>query len=312
MSKPAPHNLGVYEARVYEMVEFAGQKYGLAAEEATILLSTLLPTDPYPPAWLICDSKNHSFWEDLAFGLREFGVEVRSLHALRLRPPYFANRAVYMALNQRNRPAVWTDSATDRPAARPSMRHRYYDLAAQCLRLSVTPDPFRAPHPNTRVDLTYFLRRVLEDRGLAITPAPTNDRLARIVAILHKTNPELSDLHVLSRNAGILAASHAALFGRTWPEEADHRALYRVLRDSMRKWNRDILSVIVAMQGLVHVRDIADYVRMEQSVVSRECNRMYRIGLLVRPTRQNKQLFMVHPDLEADVKAFLQGTYRWW
>jgi hypothetical protein len=271
-----------------ELTDFCEMTYGVPRLETRILVSTFLATR-YPPLWLMIDAEKCRFLHDLEYALQRLRqpaiLDTLNLRGIRTR---LANKWVQVIMSARDRPHLFANRYWDGPGPWIRPGSLYPVLAAECLRLRLTYNCAKQPGTLARENLYELVRRVLNEtdpRG-GVVPREPGETFSRRAALLPMMHPELSSPTALMRNFGFVLANHAAISGRSEPNEEDFGVQRFMMRYAIPLWVEKILQVLLE-RGM---RPISWRSTMRQTGQADEWHWQYGKGSLTRPVYVGRKI----------------------
>lgn len=238
-----------------QLTEFAAQTYGVPALHTRILVSAYLPTR-YPPLWLMVDAEKCNFVRDLETVLiRLEHSGILDTYNLRDETVHLINKWVKILLDTReSQPHLYANRYWDWPGPVVTPRSQYPLVAAECVRLRLEFDASKHTPSSAKEELLPLVRQAIAqaavDKG-GIVPCNLDETFYRRASILPLVDRNLSSRTALMRNFGFVIANHAALCGRTTPNEDDLQVQRYVLRHTIPLWIEQILHILLE-RGVHH------------------------------------------------------------
>lgn len=310
-----------WSARVHDFTQFCESAYGLEAHVARLILIALLPSDWRP--WLCFDTHPAFFWEHTTKALNTLGWSYRIIsmdQMLRIRPRV-GNRVMERVLDpdreadpDHSKVCLAVDFDPYSPQD-PRGKSRQRELNARMLRYRVHMRRTAYPPHGAENELRRLLENAIRPEHRTHFPGRWTPPgyLQKLAAMVVAVNPELSDWPAFVNNLAAIPPASAALEGRTTLEPMDHVALRGLLRDSMRAYNLQILSIFT-QDGFHEVGKLRrEVAHIRRPVFDQAIERYKEHGFIEEISVQNTQRFLsLKPGAGTDLQALLDGSVQWW
>jgi len=271
------------------------------------------------PCWLIVESQRGTFWRSVDSTVQALlGRCLENLPQVRVVRPCWVNQWVEECMKNRDKAWLGLDTHYEMPQNKVHQRNMYPELNRNCLRLRVDVPMIHISRPGAGEELTRLVKQVIDPEHRPVLPVewktlpPMLQFGARLMTIL---NPELDDGGILLRNLGMFAAQYAVMHGREKLGEQDHLAVYRLMRDSVRKWVWRVVEHL-AQDGYVEVNKIWSFAGVRQDVARDVLSGLHEAGMVRYPrgrngTRKRKWVGLTE-EWGPDITQFVEGELKWW
>lgn len=239
--------------RLNALTDFCLEEYNIEPVHTRLITSALVPSS-HMPVWMIYETTRTPFWNHLNAAIKEVGLPALfNIAGVRMATKKTSQRW-YEALTRirHDCPKIFIDTQcldTRKWAKCLGPGHGYWSITAECGRASVPALMLKMPRAGAEEELARLLRMVLDMNGRRVFPEPIHPSaaLADVIAALPVLNEELAGGETLFTMITLLPSCHAALYGRTNAELADpdYYSMMEVVRGSIRRWMKAILSVFV-------------------------------------------------------------------
>jgi hypothetical protein len=302
------------EDRLDEWIKFCAEEYNLDRLDAKLIASVLIPSE-HKPIWLIVETSNGQFWNDLSYSLHSLDFpHVSNLAGLRAARPRYANQHVSEWLKTRDKPRIFIDSRSEEPRCLQLLqRHGYWRVAQECIRVRIPISLTMSRLKNSEVHMSSALRAVIDPHRRQIpNPVGMPPVLREFIQSLPKLNPELSDPMALLENLALLPTSHMVMHGRTELIDEDWWNMCRCLKGSVRYWTKRILTAFHHHRGMLTIADLVVHTGLSKEVVAKEVGRLDDAGILRK--RKWKRVWHYEPTEDGlnAVSMIAAGNVKWW
>lgn len=305
-------NVGIgrdYAGRLNDLCQFTNNQFGVESTQMRIIAASLLHT-PSTPVWLICDGPKHPFWFALESVLQTMAGDDQYLYwmtHLRVIRPRDANSIINKLVYNRQINRIFLDHRWNEYGLAVHYRNRYPELAEQCLRVKVKPNPYKIPQQGATGELLRLLKLVLDVEFRPIAPVcvqPDNE-MSYAAQLLTKLNPDLASYTAVLGGLSLLLPAHAILRGATTLGKEDYQAMWTVIRDSIRPWTGLIVESFVNHDGYFSLTRLQAATALPVQLLKTECRRLAEAEIL---TFDSKGKWMtMEAGMRADVEQLIVG-----
>lgn len=238
-----------------DVLELISARMGVVDRQAVeICLSAHLPTHPqnrFPSPWISVETQMISApvsW--FTFGWTDADNRTYHLSNVKYKRPRLCKGLVDALIERRKQPKLFIDSNYMKKVG-VLPRHPWNLLAPMLLRLRVECPYSHLPSLNDMRELNRLTKLALnlEHREVWGKEWKPTEKLLWAMKILVSINPELSVWDQVYQNVSSVVSNHAALFGREKPIDVDISAGMRVIRDSIRWRERQVLDCFLGKDG---------------------------------------------------------------